>query len=215
MSRLPVRKAEIRPGELMAGGWTGDIASEDLLAPLEVIQTQSQVPGLVDETLLIPPSTESPDSTKFPEFNSSVSPFTGVSSGVATDSPYGTMSTEYVLDDFNRVDGPIGPGWTVHNGNCNVVGNAAACSDYGRTTYNDAPGDGDTAEADIAVVGNTLQYTGLLLNYGAGIDNLFLKIQQQSPYMGKFKYGGCYTGNNSTGFGLGFLNSHPPSAPPT
>lgn len=193
------------------GRWLDqDIASEDLLVPLEVIQAQSQVPGLVDETLLIPPSTESPDSTKFPEFNSSVSPFTGVSSGVATDSPYGTMSTEYVLDDFNRVDGPIGPGWTVHNGNCNVVGNAAACSDYGRTTYNGAPGDGDTAEADIAVVGNTLQYTGLLLNYGAGIDNLFLKIQQQSPYMGKFNYGGCYTGNNDTGFGLGFFELSSP-----
>ncbi|HQL40417.1 MAG TPA: hypothetical protein PKV95_13145, partial [Anaerolineaceae bacterium] len=69
-----------------------DNASEDLLAPLEVIQAQSQAPGLVDETLLIPPSTGSPDSTQFPEFNPSVSPFTGVSSGIAIDSPYGTMS---------------------------------------------------------------------------------------------------------------------------
>ena len=160
-----------------------DIAGEDLLAQLEVIKGQSQAPGLVDETLLNPPPAGSPDVTQFPEFNPSVSPFTGVSSGVATDSPYGTMSTEYVLDDFNRVDGPIGPGWTVHDGSCNVTGNTAACSNYGRTTYNGAPGNGDTAEADIAVVGTTLQYTGLLLNYGEGIDNLFLKIQQQSPYM--------------------------------
>jgi hypothetical protein len=77
--------------------------------------------------------------------------------------PYG--GTLAILDDFNRADGPIGPDWTVHDGYCNVSNNAAVCGNIGRATFNSAPGDGNFAEADIAINGTTLQYTGLLLRF--------------------------------------------------
>ncbi len=109
-----------------------------------------------------------------------------------------------VLDDFNRADGPIGANWTVHDGYCNVSNNAAVCGDMARATFNGAPGDGNFAEADIADNGTALQYTGLLLNYGAGNSNLFLKVQNQSGG-NQFGNAACYTGNNGAGFGLGFF----------
>ncbi len=110
-----------------------------------------------------------------------------------------------ILDNFNRADGPLGPRWTVRGGTCSIVDGTAVCDGYGRATLNDYSGDGDAAEADVAVVGTDLQYTGLLLNYGAGVNNLFLKVQQQEPYSGQFTHAACYTGNNSAGFGLGFF----------
>jgi uncharacterized repeat protein (TIGR01451 family) len=116
--------------------------------------------------------------------------------------PYG--GTLAILDDFNRADGPIGPDWTVHDGYCNVSNNAAVCGNIGRATFNSAPGDGNFAEADIAINGTTLQYTGLLLDYGSGATNLFLKVQEQNS-TGLFEYGACYYGNNSGSFGLGFF----------
>ena len=120
--------------------------------------------------------------------------------------------TQAILDDFNRADGPIGPNWTVHDGYCNVANNAAVCGNMARATFNSAPGEGNFAEADIAVNGTSLQYTGLLLNYGAGVNNLFLKVQEQSPYAGQFTHAACYTGNNGTGFGLGFFALSSPFA---
>lgn len=113
-------------------------------------------------------------------------------------------ATAGVLDDFNRPDGPIGSAWTVHDGSCNVVGNAASCESLGRATFDGAPGDGLTAEADIATNGTSLQYTGLLLSYGAGSSNVFIKVQQQGG-SGQFDHGACYTGNNGGSFGLGFF----------
>jgi hypothetical protein len=110
-----------------------------------------------------------------------------------------------LLDDFNRADGPIGDAWTVHSGYCNVSSNAAVCGSSGRATFNTAPGDGGFAEADIAVNGTSLQYTGLVLNYGGGVTNLFLKVQEQSPYPGQFTHAACYYGTG-TPFGLGFFS---------
>jgi hypothetical protein len=111
---------------------------------------------------------------------------------------------EAILDDFNRADGPIGPDWTVHNGFCNVSSNAAVCGNMGRATFNNYVGDGNVAEADVENVGTALQYTGLLLNYGAGSSNLFLKVQNQSGG-NQFGHAACYTGNNGGPFGLGFF----------
>ncbi len=114
-----------------------------------------------------------------------------------------------VLDDFNRPDGPIGSNWTVHNGSCNVSSNAAVCSGQGRATFNGASGSGDTAEMDVATNGTSLQYAALLLNYGAGITNVFLKVQQQNG-SGRFEYAACYTGNNGPPFGLSFFDLSSP-----
>ncbi len=113
-------------------------------------------------------------------------------------------SVRAVLDDFNRPDGPIGPNWTVHNGSCNVVSNAATCTGMGRATFNSAAGTGDQAEMDVAVFGTDVDYQALLLNYGAGTSNLFIKVQNQDSDM-QFHYAACYTGNNGASFGPGFF----------
>ncbi len=114
-----------------------------------------------------------------------------------------------ILDDFNRADGPIGSNWTVRAGWCNVASNAAVCGGMGLATFNSAPGDGNTAEADVGPAGSGTQYTGLVLNYGAGSSNLFLKVQQNGGG-GLFDTAACYTGNNSTSFGLGFFSLSSP-----
>jgi hypothetical protein len=122
-----------------------------------------------------------------------------------------TPEDEDTLDDFNRPDGPLGPDSTVHDGTFEIVDNAAQGSDAARATFNDPPGDGSRAEAYVATNGTAPQYTGLLLNYGAGVDNLFLKVEQQNG-SGMFEYGGCFTGNNETPFGLGLFELTQPFA---
>ena len=113
--------------------------------------------------------------------------------------------TQAILDDFNRADGPIGGNWTVHDGSCNVVSNAATCGNMGRATFNGAPGDGNFAEIDVAVFSTALDYQGVLLNYGAGVNNIFIKVQNQSGGM-QFCNAACYTGNQGPAFGLGFFS---------
>lgn len=124
--------------------------------------------------------------------------------------PYGATAA-VVLDDFNRPDGPIGPNWTVHNGYFNVSSNAVVGGGApGRATFNGAAGDGNVAEADVAVNGTSVQYTGLLLNYGAGVNNLFLKVQQQNG-AGTFDHAAFYTGDGNSGsFGPGFFTLSSP-----
>jgi hypothetical protein len=116
-----------------------------------------------------------------------------------------TGSRVFVLDSFDRVDGPVGSSWTVQNGYCNVNSHAAACGSNGLATFNNSPGGGNAAEVDVAAVGVNLQYAGLVLNYGAGISNIFVKVQQDNA-LGKFNKGACYTGNNGAPFGLGFFD---------
>ncbi|MBP7797024.1 MAG: DUF11 domain-containing protein [Thermoanaerobaculaceae bacterium] len=123
--------------------------------------------------------------------------------------PHGGNSIQAILDTFDRPDGPIGANWTVHDGTCNVSNNAAVCANVGRATFNGAPGTGDTAEMDVANNGTELQYAALLLNYGAGTSNPFLKVQNQSGGT-QFGHAGCYTGNNGSGFGLGFFQLSSP-----
>ena len=71
-------------------------------------------------------------------------------------------------------------------------------------------GSGDMAIANVHVVGDELQYTGLVLN-GDGVNadapHPFLKVQEQNGG-GTFDHGACYLGNNSSAgsFGLGFFN---------
>jgi len=127
-----------------------------------------------------------------------------VSAPRGTPVPPSAVLMQAILDDFNRADGPIGANWTVHDGACNVSNNAAVCSSMGRATFNAAPGNGDTAEMDVADNGTGLQYAALLLNYGAGSANLFIKVQNQSGGT-QFGHAGCYTGNNGAPFGLGFF----------
>ena len=110
-----------------------------------------------------------------------------------------------ILDDFNRPNASIGNRWTVHDGYCNVSDNAVVCGDSARATFNYAPGDGNYAEADVEVNGTSLQYTGLLLNYGEGVTNLLLKVQAASN-IGKFTHAACYIGNGGDRFGLEYFS---------
>jgi len=123
----------------------------------------------------------------------------------------GSVDATRILDDFNRADGPIGPNWTVHDGTCSVDSDTAICDGLGRATFNGSPVNGDAAEVDVAVNGTSLQFVGLLLNYGAGVNNVFLKVQQQTPYPGQFTHAACYVGDNGgADFGLGFFTLDAP-----
>jgi hypothetical protein len=129
---------------------------------------------------------------------------TAASTAGGTGPGSGIASIQALLDDFNRADGPLGSNWTVHDGTCSVLGNAATCNSTGRATFNGAPGSGDQAEMDVEVYGTATDYQALLLNYGGGTTNLFIKVQNQDGGM-QFGWVGCYTGNNSGGFGPGFF----------
>jgi hypothetical protein len=186
-----------------------DVVDDDLLPPPQYEQTGAGVtPDIVDEALgLTPPFTPATTGGDAPNNTQNLPSPSSKPDAKITDTPSVLMSGMSIRDNFERADGAIGSNWTVRDGYCNVSSNAAVCGDYGRATFNGALGDGNAAEADIAVAGTALQYTGLLLNYGAGVSNIFLKVQQQSPYAGQFTHAACYTGNSSGGssFGLGFF----------
>ncbi len=106
-------------------------------------------------------------------------------------------------DDFNRPDGPLGPNWTVHDGSFNIVNNAARGGPRARATYNGASS--NIVEADVTANGSKVQYTGLLLSYGAGVNNLLIKVQEQNG-SGQFTHVGCQIGNGDSSFGRGFFS---------
>lgn len=111
-----------------------------------------------------------------------------------------------ILDDFNRPDGSLGEAWTVKDGYCGIAGYAAYCGDTGIASY-DADSDGNSAEIDVLGNGSSVQYAGLVLNYGAGISNVFVKVQKNYGH-DFFDTAACYIGNNSSGgsFGLNFFS---------
>ncbi|MHB9033641.1 MAG: hypothetical protein ACYC6L_11405 [Anaerolineae bacterium] len=146
-------------------------------------------PTLVDRTLRSAPEADAPEAD-------TPAPAAGIAGAIPV---AGEMR---VLDTFTRVDGPLGDRWTVGSGNCTITGSAATCDNRGMATINDPLGGGNAAEADVQAVGTSLQYAALLLNYGAGVNNVFIKVQQQDGG-GKFNYLGCRTGNNGGTFGLG------------
>ncbi len=122
--------------------------------------------------------------------------------------PNAVAAEAFILDNFNREDGPLTGSWAVRAGDCSISSSAAICGDYGLATYYGAPGDGNTAEMDIETRGTAEQYAALVLNFGGDGKNIFIKVQQQEG-SGQFEYLGCYMGNNLTPFGQGFraLNS--------
>ncbi|NJD61073.1 MAG: hypothetical protein FIA98_16900 [Anaerolineae bacterium] len=115
-------------------------------------------------------------------------------------------STPGNLDDFNRPNGSLGASWSPVNGTISIASNRAqTTSGYTTTALAVYSGIGvNNMEADISTQGTTVQYSALVLNYGAGVNNLFIKIQDNS-HDGRFDTGGCYLGNNGAGFGLGFF----------
>ncbi|MEO0423354.1 MAG: hypothetical protein AAF184_13515 [Pseudomonadota bacterium] len=84
-----------------------------------------------------------------------------------------------------------------------TTGNPGAPSAFD-TNYVALPSGGDQASAFVQNNGTSLQYTGVLLNVGAGVNNIFIKVQNQDGD-DQFEQAGCYIGNNINGFGLGFF----------
>ncbi len=113
------------------------------------------------------------------------------------------------LDDFDRANGSMGSNWSLVAGSITIVSHVAQ-STLGNTVENLAiyPGIGENSlEADIAIQpGGSLQYSALVLNYGAGVSNIFIKVQDNNAD-GLFDHGACYKGNDDTpSFGLGFFS---------
>ena len=113
------------------------------------------------------------------------------------------------LDDFNRPNGALGPGWTPKLGTISIAGNLAQTIygniDFNLSIYNEVGA--NEVEADISIQpggGGVTQYSALILNYGAGADNIFIKVQDNDGD-GNFDSAACYNGNNSGGFGRGFF----------
>lgn len=120
-------------------------------------------------------------------------PWNGISGG----------GSRALIDDFNRANGPLGSDWTVQADTFEIVSQAAVGGPgLALATHNTATG--DTVEMDIAVDGTgNSGYSAAVINYGGGSTNLFIKIQNNGGSY--FTNGGCYTGNNGPGFGLGFF----------
>lgn len=122
-------------------------------------------------------------------------------------------SPQMLLDDFNRADGPLGPNWTEQASVFRIVSQAARGGTpqnrWAIATYNG--GYGNVVEGDVRINGQSLDYTGFVLDYGVGASNLFIKVQDNDG-SGKFDRGACYLGNNSSGgtFGLGFFHLSAP-----
>lgn len=111
-----------------------------------------------------------------------------------------------LVDDFDRPDGGLGSDWTVRTGSCGIIGNEARCNgNAGIATHNFAFG--DSLEADVASRGSG--YAALVLNWGGGTNNLFIKVQSQGGGTA-FTNAACYLGNNGSSFGLGFFSLSSP-----
>ena len=115
--------------------------------------------------------------------------------------------TQDFLDDFNRMNGDLGSGWTDRAGNMEIaLEKAKGVVDHSLATVNGSGS--NTIEADISLTpGGGVQYSALVLDYGAGIKNLFIKVQDNLA-AGVFSHAACYTGNNDSAadFGLGFFS---------
>lgn len=112
-------------------------------------------------------------------------------------------------DNFNRADGPLGSNWAVRDGTYAIVSQKAkGTSGFARATYNGIGA--NQIEADVSLSPTGLnQYSALMLDYGAGTSNLFIKVQDNNGG-GSFNTAGCYLGNNGDGFGLSFFNLSAP-----
>lgn len=120
------------------------------------------------------------------------------------------VSRVFGLDMFNRPNGSLGPGWETKNGTMTIVDQTASNQDYtvSRTVFKNVTG--DVVEGDISAnPAGGFNFSAFMLNYGVGVNNLFIKFQSQDADPA-FETIGCYIGNSSDSFGLGF---HIMSAP--
>jgi hypothetical protein len=107
--------------------------------------------------------------------------------------------TDWVCDDFDRANGPLGANWVTTDGTGSIVSNAARGNSFSRSIYvgSCASGPVHSVEADVTIIGTGLDYCALVLDYN-GSNNLFVKLQQQNGGSGIFDHIGFYQGNNGS-----------------
>ncbi len=117
-----------------------------------------------------------------------------------------SLASAQIADDFNRPDGrDLGPNWNEVGGDYFYIQNGQGRCDGGNKwmdwvgTPNTLPYYEVRASIDVFFAGDGTQYTALRTGVGA-TDELFIKIQSQSPY-GGFTHIGWYHKTSSTGFG--------------
>jgi len=131
-----------------------------------------------------------------------LAPWTGLEDGFL--GPVG------VIDNFDRPDGPLGANWTVQAPDLSIIGGAATGTNNALATHNSATGDHVEIDVEVEAVAAT-QYAAVVLNYGGGSTNIFVKVQNNGGGT-EFDWMACYTGNNNSGapFGLGFMSLSEP-----
>lgn len=112
-------------------------------------------------------------------------------------------------DNFNRANGSLGTDWGVLDGGFAIVNKkAVGTAGNARAVYNGIGA--NRIEADVSLSpGVVSQYSALMLDYGEGTNNLFIKVQDNGAG-GSFNTAGCYLGNNFNGFGPGFFTLSAP-----
>lgn len=117
-----------------------------------------------------------------------------------------------LIDDFNRADGPLGSDWTVQADTLQIISQQAhGGSARGTATHNTATG--DVVDMDVATDGTANgQYAAAILNYGGGVSNILVKVQNNNAGLTQFDYAACYTGvvGDGPSFGLGFFSLSQP-----
>lgn len=111
----------------------------------------------------------------------------------------------YAFDGFNRSNGAVGPSWSGRSTNFEIIGMYAfggTIPSLGLTIFNNSVG--NSVEGDIYNSATGVQYAGFVLNYGQGVNNIFVKVQDNNGD-GTFDSAACYKGNNGTAFGPGFF----------
>jgi len=86
-----------------------------------------------------------------------------------------------IFDDFNRADGPLGPNWTDQSYTMeisNMKAQAGSPLTWSAATYDG--GTGTVLEGDVQSYGNSLQFTGFVLNYKDNSNALLIKIQDNT-----------------------------------
>ena len=218
MSRASIRPVLAEenepPTETNQDGRGQEVLTVDNLFEYQSDRTpaETEVTESVDLSLGMDPADFTLDTHEYPGFDggNQGAPLTTNELGNSIESlNYNPVSGMNLLDNFNRPDGALGTDWTVHNGGFSIIGELVVGGSSGMATYDGYSGNGDTAEADVIVNGPGMQYTGLLLNYGGGVSNLFIKVQQNAN-SGMFDHAACYTGNQGPSFGLGYFTLDSP-----
>lgn len=102
-----------------------------------------------------------------------------------------------VSDDFNRPDAlTLGPNWTTQAGTVGIMNSQAFGYGLSYASYNGASS--NFVSFDISLVGGGTSYIAGMLGLG-GVDNAFIKVQNNGGLSRQFDSYAFYTNNNGNG----------------